>query len=149
MMKLIREAAGIDDTENTEGEGEVNLDAAKEMGKLKNVKKLDDSESNESNENGEGKKEEEEKDLNRQGLIRKVKNAHLIYKRENETDTYDELWVYRSGKDGIKSEIDIKNDIVSGTDIPVDGLKSDDGEQFYEIWHVGEVIFLKIFNLPN
>ena len=142
-MKLIREAAGIDDTENTEGE--VNLDAAKEMGKLKTVKKLDDSE---SNENGEGEKEEE-KDLNRQGLIRKVKNAHLIYKRENETDTYDELWVYRSGKDGIKSEIDIKNDIISGTDIPVDGLKSDDGEQFYEIWHVGEVIFLKIFNLPN
>ena len=141
MMKLIREAAGMDDTEATDGE--TNLDPAKEMGKLKNVRKLDDSESKD----GEG--EEEQKDLNRQGLIRKVKNAHLIYKRENETDTYDELWVYRSGKDGIKSEIDIKNDIVSGTDIPVDGLKSDDGEQFYEIWHVGEVIFLKIFNLPN
>ena len=143
MMNLIREAAGLDDTESTEGE--TNLDPAKEMGKLKNVRKLDDSESND----GEGEGGEEQKDMNRQGLIRKVKNAHLIYKRENETDTYDELWVYRSGKDGIKSEIDIKNDIVSGTDIPVDGLKSDDGEQFYEIWHVGEVIFLKIFNLPN
>jgi len=135
-MKLIKEAAGIDD-ENSQ-EGDANLDAAKGMGTLKTIKKLD-------GENG----EEEQADLNRQGLIRKVKNAHLIYKRENETDTYDELWVYRSGKDGIKSEIDIKNDIISGTDIPIDGLKSDDGEQFYEIWHVGEVIFLKIINLPN
>ena len=143
MMELIREASGLDDSEANESE--TNLDAAKEMGKLKSIKKIDASE---TDENGDGKKEEE-KDLNRQGLIRKVKNAHLIYKRENETDTYDELWVYRSGKDGIKSEIDIKNDIVSGTDIPVDGLKSDDGEQYYEIWHVGEVIFLKIFNLPN
>jgi len=142
-MELIREASGLDDSEANESE--TNLDAAKEMGKLKSIKKIDASE---TDENGDGKKEEE-KDLNRQGLIRKVKNAHLIYKRENETDTYDELWVYRSGKDGIKSEIDIKNDIVSGTDIPVDGLKSDDGEQYYEIWHVGEVIFLKIFNLPN
>ena len=95
MMNLIREAAGLDDTESTEGE--TNLDPAKEMGKLKNVRKLDDSESND----GEGEGGEEQKDMNRQGLIRKVKNAHLIYKRENETDTYDELWVYRSGKDGI------------------------------------------------
>jgi len=140
-MKLIREAAGIDDAEQSEDE--INLDDAKAMGALKNVSKIDPEEDKD------GEQGEEDKDLNRQGLIRKVKNAHLIYKRENETDTYDELWVYRSGKDGIQSEIDIKNDIVSGTDIPIDGLTSDDGEQYYEIWHVGEVIFLKIFNLPN
>lgn len=108
-----------------------------DMGSLKGFSKIDST-----SENG-------ETNLNRQGMIRTVKNAHLIYKRENDTNRYDELWQYKSKENGIYHDIDIKNDILAGTDIPLNSLTSDDGEQRYELWNSGNIIFLKIYNLQN
>lgn len=123
-------------------EDEKTQDILTQMGNLKSVNRISD-------EDVESDPKEKPKNPNRQGLIRKVKNAHLVYKRENDTDSFDELWVYKSGRNGIKSEIDIKNDIISGTDIPVGGVISADGEQSYEIWHVSNIVFLLVKNLPN
>jgi len=108
-----------------------------QLGKLKSFKRLDNKEDQGNN-----------SDPNRQGSIRTVKNAHLIYKRQNDTNNYDELWVYKIDN-RLKDELDIKNSIISGSDIPVNSLKSENGEQYYDIWHVGNVVFLKIFNLQN
>lgn len=110
-----------------------------DMGSLKGFSKID-SDSASGN---------DEINLNRQGMIRTVKNSHLIYKRENDTNRYDELWQYKSKENGIYHDIDIKNDILAGTDIPLNSLTSDDGEQYYDIWNSGNVVFLKIYNLQN
>lgn len=113
------------------------------LGKLKSFSKLDDDSSDKSDD------KKENTDLNRQGMIRLVKNAHLVYKRENDTDRFDELWIYKMKENGVYYDIDIKNDILSGTDIPLNAVTSEDGEQTYELWNSGNIVFLKIFNLPN
>jgi len=157
-MKFLKELQEVDDeelensetseeTKNKEGESdnpeesndEESTDVDLEnMGQLKSFKPITD-------EDEDGKEENK----NRQGLIRTVKGAHLVYKHQNETDRYDELWVYKTKNNGVFQDLDIKNDILSGTDIPINSAKSEDGEQEYDIWHSGDTVFLKIFNLPN
>ena len=46
----------------------------------------------------------ESDDPDRQGVIRVVANAHLIYKRQNEEGTFDELWIYNTEK-GVKNDL--------------------------------------------
>ena len=91
---------------------------------------------------------EENQDPNKQGIIRKVKNAHLVFKRQNEEGTYEELWVYKSG-DKLDKEMEIRRDILAGTDIPQNSSKSKDGSQTYDLWSVGNIQFLHISGLPN
>ena len=38
--------------------------------------------------------EDDSGDPNRSGIIRTVNNAHLVYKRQSETGTFEELWIY-------------------------------------------------------
>lgn len=130
-MKFLKELQEVNDEEiKSDNPGE-DLDS---MGQLKSFKPIND---------------DKEENKNRQGLIRTVKGAHLIFKYKNETDRYNELWVYKTKNNGVFQDLDIKNDIISGTDIPINSAKSEDGEQEYDIWHSGNTVFLKIFNLPN
>jgi hypothetical protein len=86
-------------------------------------------------------------DPNRQGLIRTVPNAHLIYKREKEDGTFEELWIYNIGN--IKTDMETKKAILSGTDIPPNKTRSGDGEQEATVWSVGNAELVSIKGLPN
>lgn len=85
---------------------------------------------------------------NRAGIIRTVDNAHLVYKRQSETGTYEELWIYNV-HDNTHDELDIRRDILAATDIPTKKTKSPDGEQSYSIVTMGNAQLLKITGLPN
>jgi len=85
-------------------------------------------------------------DPDKQGLIRTVKDAHLIYKREN-NGMYEELWIYNIGK--LQDELKIRKAILAGTDIPTNKMASPDGRQTYDIWSAGNAELLHITGLPN
>jgi hypothetical protein len=86
-------------------------------------------------------------DPNRQGLIRTVKGAHLVYKRETEEGTFEELWIYNVTT--LKDELIVKKAILAGTDIPPNKMQSPDGDQSYEIWSAGNAELLLVKGLPN
>lgn len=92
-----------------------------------------------------------EEDPNKQGIIRYVKGAHLVYKRQNEQGTYDELWVFPISDDGkhIRNELEMRHSILSGTDIPGGEKVSADGSQKFELTTVGNAQLLRIMGLPN
>lgn len=83
----------------------------------------------------------------RSGLIRTVKNAHLVYKRETEEGTFEELWVYNITN--MRDEQATKRAILAGTDIPLNKTTSPDGSQSYEIWASGNAEMLHITGLPS
>ncbi len=91
---------------------------------------------------------EVEDDPDRQGLIRTVKGAHLVYKRKQEDGTYDELWVFKAGKD-MKDALKVRRAILAGTDIPPKSTKSQDGSQSYTLTSLGNGQVLHIKGLPN
>ena len=92
--------------------------------------------------------EEEPEDPDRQGIIRTVKNAHLVYKRQQENSTFTELWIYNI-INKLKSEVDIRRDILAGTDIPAKKTRTPNGDQSYEIWTAGNAQLILIKGLPN
>lgn len=91
---------------------------------------------------------EGEGDMDREGVIRTVSSAHLIYKRQNEEGNYDELWIYNTGAD-MKDELEVRRSILAGTDIPTNRTKSDDGTQLYTLSSMGNAQYLHIRGLPN
>lgn len=86
-------------------------------------------------------------DPDRRGLIRTVKDAHLVYKRETEDGTFEELWVFNVTD--LKREMTIRKAILAGTDIEVNKSSSPDEKQEYTIWTAGNVEMLKITGLPS
>lgn len=89
-----------------------------------------------------------EEDLNRQGLIRDIENAYLVYKRKDEDGSFSELWAFKVGDD-FRNELKIQNSILSGTDIEDDENVSENNTQQYEIWAVGNLQMIYITGLPN
>lgn len=87
-------------------------------------------------------------DPNRQGLIRTVKGAHLVYKRKNEEGTFDELWVFGTGND-MEEGLKVRRNILAGTDIPPRAIKSQNGAQSYTLKTLGNGQILHIKGLPN
>ena len=87
-------------------------------------------------------------DDDRRGIIRKIDNAHLIYKRRNSLGTFDELWVYNVS-DNMKDSVEIKKNILSATDIPYRHMQSKDGSQKCMMHTMGNAQFLEITNLPQ
>lgn len=93
-----------------------------------------------------------EEDPDRQGSIRVVKNAHLIYKRKDDNNMYTELWVY---KEDMSKQIskDVYYAILAGTDIPRGSNSSPDGTQTVSTWMVGPaastVTYVEIKGIPN
>lgn len=91
---------------------------------------------------------EDPEDEDRAGFIRVVDNAHLIYKRQSENGTYEELWIYNLHSD-TNDELEIRREILAGTDIPPQKSKSPDGVQSYTSTTMGNGQLLKISGLPN
>ncbi len=88
-----------------------------------------------------------EQDPDKQGLIRTVDKAHLVFKRQTEEGTYEELWIYNVGK--LQDELEIRKAILAGTDIAPSQKRSPDGDQSYDIWSAGNAELLHIKGLPN
>lgn len=89
----------------------------------------------------------EPEDPNRAGVIRYVKGAHLVYKREQEDGTYEEMWIFNSGE--FKKDMDVKKAILAGTDIPVNATASEDGSQEVSMWSAGNADIVVIRGLPQ
>lgn len=87
-------------------------------------------------------------DPNRQGVIRHVDKAHLVYKRQTGDGTFDELWVYNISSD-MKDELKIRRNILSGTDIPAHKTSSPDGTQSYTLTTLGNGQIVHITGLPQ
>lgn len=94
-----------------------------------------------------GDEMEDDDDVDRTGVIRTVANAHLIYKQQTETGSFDELWIYNIGKGN--DELDIKRDILAGTDIPPKKTKSPDGSQTFTLTTMGNAQYLHLKGLQN
>lgn len=92
--------------------------------------------------------EQEEGDPDFQGVIRTVTGACLVYKRKTEEGTFEELWVLNVGKN-MRNEVKTRRAILAGTDIPPQGVSSEDGTQEVETTTIGNAQFLRVTGLPN
>lgn len=90
----------------------------------------------------------EHENPDRAGVIRTVDGAHLVYKRQTEDGSFEELWLYNTGN-SVTSELEVRRDILAGTDIPPKGTKSPDGSQYYSITTLGNAQYLNVHGLPN
>ena len=92
-------------------------------------------------------------DPSRQGIIRRVEGAHLVFKKKNDAGTYDELWLFSFNntyeKGSFKDMVKIKRAILAGTDIPVKDNTSPDGAQTAEQKIIGDAQYLFITGLPQ
>jgi len=97
--------------------------------------------------------EKKPEDPSRQGIIRKIDGAHLVYKRKNDSGTFDELWMFGFQNvfvnKNLKRTVNIKRAILAGTDIPVKDTRSPDGSQSCEHRIIGDAQFLFISGLPQ
>lgn len=107
---------------------------------------LDDSGEDENPEL-DGAAEDAVEDPDRAGLIRSIAKAHLVYKRETEDGTFEELWIYNV--DTLRDELAVRKAILAGTDIPVNKTKSPDGSQEYSMWTAGNAEMLLVTGLTN
>ena len=83
----------------------------------------------------------------RQGHIRYVPSAHLVYKRESPDGTFEELWIYNV--DDMQKGIAIRKAILAGTDIDTNKTSSESDEQHYTVWSVGNGECLNIKGLKQ
>ena len=92
--------------------------------------------------------DEPEEESRYEGVVRPVKGAYLVSKKQQPDDTYTEVWVYNTGKD-YKSEANIRKAILAGTDI--DPLKnfSEDGSQECVIDSLGNIQYITLTGLPD
>ena len=126
------------DQKNDQKENKKSDDNIIDLSSKKSDKK-DKSEDDESNENN---------DPDREGVIRTVKNAHLIYKRRDVDGTYTELWAYDIDR-GFKDEYDIRDAILNGTDISHKTGLSSDEQQSFDLWTCGGRQMMRIKGLEN
>ena len=87
-------------------------------------------------------------DPNAQGIIRTVDDAHLVYKRQMEDGSFEELWIYNLADD-LKDALKIRREILNGTDIPRGHTRSEDGQQTYTLQTMGNAQMLHITGLSN
>lgn len=112
-------------------------------------KQSDDSYNDSEDRNqSEDSDEEDEGDPDRQGVIRTIKDAHLIYKRKDGDGTFTELWEYDISK-GTKDEFRIRSAILNGTDIDHKTSTSPDNKQQYTLWTSNTRQMMQISGLPN
>jgi hypothetical protein len=84
----------------------------------------------------------------REGVIRHVPKAHLVYKRKQPDGTFTEMWIYNIERD-IKQELKMQRAVLSGTDILPGSVMSADGTQNAEIWSTGNAQIIQITGLPQ
>ncbi len=94
--------------------------------------------------------DEEDQESDRQGDVRYVKGAHLVFRREDpEEGTFEELWIFNTGKDAERKSDSILRDILSGTEIDPSQIRSEDGTQTYSAWSVGNAQMVHVKGLPS
>lgn len=91
---------------------------------------------------------DEDQPRNKMGIIRRVKNAHLVFKRLTPDGLYEELWAFNIDNN-LRDELEIKQNILAGTDIPPNKVSSPDGQQKFDIWTLGNAQLMHITGLPN
>jgi len=95
----------------------------------------------------------EEVNNDQQGQVRHVKAAHLVYKAQEDDGTWTELWHYNIGEPGqneqVRSDQQIRDDILAGTDIPKNQITSEDGSQQYSLWTAGNAQMMQVKGLPR
>lgn len=123
---------GLDDTEGSDNEGSDTTDTTSD-----DLPDTNDVTADNTSENPD-----------KQGMIRKIPNAHLVYKRADETGTFTELWMYEIKK-GMRDEFNVRDNILAGTDIPPRQTSSPDGSQSYDMWTAGNMQLIQISGLPN
>lgn len=109
----------------------------------------------ENNDSSDIESDQEEEDIvdvatenpSMQGLIRNVAGATLVSKRKQSDDTYTELWMY-TVRD-VKNGIGVRNEILSGTDIPLHRISSSDEIQSYTSWSTGNIEMIEIKGLEQ
>ncbi len=84
-----------------------------------------------------------------EGLKRYVKGAHLVYKRSDEVDSFEELWIYPIDPKNPQEHAKIEAQIIAGTDINISTMASEDGTQTAVSWVAGNAKMLKISGLSN
>lgn len=84
----------------------------------------------------------------RDGIIRKIDGARLVYKRRMDDGKFEELWIYNIGNT-FNTELGIRKKILSGTDIPKGETETEDGGQYYTISTMGNAQLINIFGLSN
>jgi len=87
-VNYTREEDGTDETQTQDDQGNTQPDQA-EPDSVDQVQ--DDGEQQAPDDAG-------KPDPDRQGSIRTVPDAHLVYKRKNENNLYDELWIYKQNQ---------------------------------------------------
>jgi len=150
MFRIYRYQPTEENISSGEPSDEGNLELGDELGgdQSDELSDLDDSNLDGLEDDFE-EEETDEQDSDFQGLIRTVTGACLVYKRKDEQNTYEELWVYNVGGRDIKPEVRIRNSILAGTDVDPKTQRSEDGQQTSETITVGNVQFLHIRGLLN
>lgn len=146
------------DDDGSDGFGDFDFDGFGDEGDGSDLENLETSENGdlsdeeyEAQMNGDenaGTEGTEGQDDNYQGVIRTVKGAYLVYKRDTGDGNFEELWIQSVGKD-LEKSVKIKKAILAGTDIDPSTNQSDDGNQEAEVTAVGNVQFVKITGLQN
>ncbi len=94
------------------------------------------------------KPEPTSEEQDRDGIIRDVAGAYLVYKRVTPDGTYDELWIYNISPD-LTITTKIKHAILAGTDIDSNTQYSNNDEEHASSYSLGNLQFLKLTGLPN
>lgn len=84
-----------------------------------------------------------------QSVTRSVPGAHLIYKRQSDVDSFEELWIFRLDPKSPTAGSKIEEQIYAGTDIDIATMASEDGTQQAHTWVAGNAKFIHITGLAN
>jgi hypothetical protein len=136
------------DKDSKENDEESKDSNDKEVKDLKNDTSENEKDSNDEKSSNDKDDKKKKENPDKQGVLRKIQNAHLIYKRQDVDGTYTELWTYDIQK-GVKDEFNIRNAILNGTDIDHKTGSSPDNIQRYELWTSNNRQFMQITGLPN
>jgi hypothetical protein len=140
LIELNQDARDREDSDQDEPEEDIDNEHG--------IKDITDEVGNHNREEHTDEDEKEPEDPDRQGLIRTVPGAHLIYKRASRDGMYSEMWMYEIGSNH-RSEEKVRSAILDGTDIDQRLGASVNGEQTYELWTCNDRQIMKISGLPN
>lgn len=82
-------------------------------------------------------------------VTRFVPGAHLIYKRQSDVDSFEELWIYAVDVKKPTDHTKIEQQILAGTDIDPSSMASEDGSQQASVWHAGNAKYMHLTGLVN
>lgn len=121
------------------------LEAIEDITDTDDAKQLDQASDNELGDDVGGMTDGPEQEA----LKRFVKGAHLVFKRQADVDSYEELWIYEINPKDPKAHAKIEELILAGTDVSPSTMASEDGSQRATSWVAGNAKMLHITGLVN